>query len=214
MVTGPFVPLRVAVVQTFDKHTVPNERAWAGNTSEAMTSLDAEDTGEVRMIPPSTCPWRFSQVRVLMRTGRRNKMEEQELAFVRSQHVARLATIAADGTPSLVPICFALIDSDGPVIVSVLDDKPKSVPDEELARVRHIRREPRVSVIVDHYDEDWSRLAFVQIKGMARIVGPGDPAHATAIMALRSKYPQYHAMAVEQRPVMVIEPRSTTSWGI
>lgn len=141
-------------------------------------------------------------------------MKEPELAFVRSQPVARLATIAVDGTPSLVPICFALVDSDGPVIVSVFDDKPKSVPDENLARVRHIRREPRVSVIVDHYDEDWSRLAFVQVRGMARFTGPGDPVHATAILALRSKYPQYHAMAIEQRPVMVIAPYRTTSWGI
>jgi PPOX class probable F420-dependent enzyme len=141
-------------------------------------------------------------------------MKDPELAFVRSQCVARLATIAADGTPSLVPICFALIESDEPVIVSVLDEKPKSVPDQDLARVRHICREPRVSVIVDHYDEDWSRLAFVQIKRMARLVGPDDPAHVTAIAALRSKYPQYRAMAIEQRPVMVIEPRRAVSWGM
>jgi PPOX class probable F420-dependent enzyme len=141
-------------------------------------------------------------------------MKEPELAFVSSQRVARLATIAVDGTPSLVPVCFALIGSDEPAIVSVLDDKPKSVPDEELARVRHIRREPRVSVIVDRYDEDWSRLAFVQIRGIGRLVGPDDPLHATAIAALRSKYPQYHAMAIEQRPVMVIESCRVTSWGM
>lgn len=141
-------------------------------------------------------------------------MREPELAFVRSQRVARLATISADGTPSLVPICFALIEGDEPAIVSVLDDKPKSVPDQDLARVRHILREPRVSVIVDHYDEDWSLLAFVQIRGLARLVGPDDPAHAVAIATLRSKYPQYHAMAIEQRPVMVIEPYRKTSWGM
>ena len=141
-------------------------------------------------------------------------MQEPELTFVRSQRVARLATIAADGTPTVVPICFALIGNDEPVIVSVLDDKPKSVPDEDLARVRHIRRDPRTSLIVDHYDEDWSQLAFVQIRGIARLIEPDDPAHAPAITALRSKYPQYHAMAIEQRPVMVIEPRRTTSWGL
>lgn len=141
-------------------------------------------------------------------------MQEPELTFVTSQRVARLATIAADGTPTLVPICFALISNDEPLIVSVLDDKPKSVPDEHLARVRHIRHDPRISLIVDHYDEDWSQLAFVQIRGTARLVEPDDPAHATAIRALRSKYPQYQAMAIEQRPVMVIEPRRTTSWGL
>lgn len=141
-------------------------------------------------------------------------VKQPEIGFVRSQRVARLATIAADGTPSLVPICFAVIGSDEPLIVSVLDDKPKSVPDEDLARVRHIHREPRVSVIVDRYDEDWSRLAFVQVRGTARLIGPGDPIHALAITALRSKYPQYHAMSVEQRPVMVIRPHRTTSWGV
>jgi PPOX class probable F420-dependent enzyme len=141
-------------------------------------------------------------------------MKALELAFVSSQRVARLATIASDGTPALVPICFALLGSDDPVLVSVLDEKPKSVPDEDLARVRHIRREPRVNVIVDHYDEDWSRLAFVQVKGTARLIGPDDPAHVPAIAALRSKYPQYRAMAVEQRPVIVIQPYRTTSWGI
>ena len=141
-------------------------------------------------------------------------MKAPELAFVSSQRVARLATITPDGTPALVPICFALLGSDDPVLVSVLDEKPKSVPDGDLARVRHIRREPHVSVIVDHYDEDWSRLAFVQVKGTARLIGPDDPAHTPAITALRSKYPQYRAMAIEQRSVIVIEPYRTTSWGI
>lgn len=142
-------------------------------------------------------------------------MNDPELAFLRTQRVARLATIAADGMPSLVPICFAVIvDGDKPVIVSVLDDKPKSVPDRELARVRNIRRDPRVSLIADHYDENWSRLAFVQVRGRARLIGPGDPAHAPATAALRDKYPQYHAMPIEQRPVVVIEPQRTTSWGI
>jgi hypothetical protein len=54
----------------------------------------------------------------------------------------------------------------------------------------------------------------VQIKGTACLIGPDDPAHASAIAALRSKYPQYQAMAIEQRPVIVIQPYRTTSWGI
>jgi PPOX class probable F420-dependent enzyme len=143
-----------------------------------------------------------------------HRMKEAELVFVSSQHIARLATIAADGTPSLVPICFALIGRDEPVIVSVLDDKPKSVPDEELARVRHLRREPRVGLIIDHYDEDWSRLAFVQVRGAARLIEPDTPLHAAAIAALRSKYAQYHAMDIERRSVIVIELRRVTSWGL
>ncbi len=141
-------------------------------------------------------------------------MNSSELSFVKSQPVARLATIAADGTPSLVPICFALIGRDAPVIVSVVDEKPKSVPDADLARVRHIRRDPRVTVLVDRYHEDWSRLAFVQTRGVARLIGPGDPLHVPAIAALRQKYLQYCAMAIDQRLVLVIEPQRTTSWGL
>jgi PPOX class probable F420-dependent enzyme len=99
------------------------------------------------------------------------------------------------------------------VIVSVLDDKQKSVPDEELARVRHLRRDPRVSLIIDHYDEDWPRPAFVQVRGAARLIEPDTPLHAAAIAALRSKYAQYHAMVIERRSVMVIELRRVTSWG-
>jgi PPOX class probable F420-dependent enzyme len=141
-------------------------------------------------------------------------MKAAERAFLDGQRVARLATIAADGTPALVPICFALIGDATPVIVSALDEKPKSVPDENLARIRHIRRDPRVSLIVDRYDEDWARLAFVQVRGTARLVAPGDPLHAAAIAALREKYPQYRAMALERRPMIVIAPRRTTSWGL
>jgi PPOX class probable F420-dependent enzyme len=141
-------------------------------------------------------------------------MNSTEHSFVRSGRVARLATLTAGGTPSLVPICYALVGSDAPVIVSVLDEKPKSVPDAELARVRHIRRDPRVTVIVDRYDDDWSRLAFVQVRGVARLIEPHDSAHAPAIAALRRKYDQYRTMAIDQRPVIVIEPRRTTSWGL
>jgi PPOX class probable F420-dependent enzyme len=141
-------------------------------------------------------------------------MNAVEREFLDGQRVARLATIAADGTPSLVPVCFAVIGEADPVIVSVLDEKPKSVPDDELARVRHIRRDPRVSLIADRWDEDWSRLAFVRVSGTARLVAPGDSLHTTAIAALRAKYPQYRAMAIERRPVVAIAPGRTSSWGL
>lgn len=141
-------------------------------------------------------------------------MNERERSFLAAQRVARLATIGSDGTSSLVPVCFALIGDDKLSIVSVLDDKPKSVADRELARVRNVRRDPRVSVLADHYDEDWSQLGFVQVKGEARVIGPDDPDYSGAITALREKYPQYRDMAVEERLVMVIEPDRTTSWGV
>lgn len=138
----------------------------------------------------------------------------QELAFIASMRVGRLATIRADGAPSQVPICYAVLAGETPAIASVLDEKPKRVTDRELARVRNIRRDPRVSLLVDRYDEDWSWLAFVQIRGRARIVEPSETGHASAIAALREKYPQYRAMAIEHRPVILIEDLHARSWGL
>lgn len=134
------------------------------------------------------------------------------LAFLRTARVGHLATGDDRGRPSVVPICFALLDGAATVIVSVLDEKPKSVADTELARVRHIRAHPAVAVVVDRYDEDWSRLAWVQAKGTARVVAPGEDRHAAAIAALRAKYPQYLAMAIERRPVILIERLRIRAW--
>jgi PPOX class probable F420-dependent enzyme len=132
-----------------------------------------------------------------------------------SARVARLATVDAAGRPAIVPFCLALIEDagSGSVIVSVLDDKPKRVADTELARVRNIARNPSVAVLIDHYEEDWSRLAFVHVRGTASLLGPGDSGHAAAIAALRGKYPQYRAMAIEARPVIRIGALRATSWG-
>src|SRR5579884_315250 len=136
-----------------------------------------------------------------------------ELAFVRARRVGRLATVDAAGRPSVVPICYALIEAGGaPVVVSALDEKPKRVPVAELARVRHIRERPDVALIVDDYGEDWERLAFVQLHGRARLVAPAEPGHAAAIAALRAKYPQYAWMAIEARPVIWIEELRASSW--
>ena len=141
-------------------------------------------------------------------------MQSHEIQFIQHMRVARLGTIGAAGSPSLVPICFAVLGSDAPSIVSVLDEKPKGVADTELARVRNIRRDPRVTLIVDRYEEDWSKLAYVQMHGRARLIEPSDAVHAGAIQALREKYPQYRSMAIEHRPVIVIEPLRTRSWGL
>jgi PPOX class probable F420-dependent enzyme len=105
-----------------------------------------------------------------------------------------------------------MIGTDEPAVVSVLDEKPKRVADADLARVRNIERNPDVAFIVDHYDEDWSRLAFVHVRGRASLLAPGVEGHAAAIIALRRKYPQYRSMAIEQRPVILIGNLLATSW--
>jgi len=118
----------------------------------------------------------------------------------------------ARGFPSVVPFCFALLPGPEPTIVSVLDEKPKQVADGELARVRNIRMHPSVGFVIDCYDEDWSRLAYVQGRGIARVIEAGDPMHAEALVALRDKYPQYRTMVLENRGVIAIAALRLRSW--
>jgi PPOX class probable F420-dependent enzyme len=101
--------------------------------------------------------------------------------------VARLATVRPDGSPHLVPVVFAL---DGSTVVFAVDDKPKGT--RELQRLANIRADPRVSVLVDHYDEDWPSVWWVRADGRARVVDAG-PALDRAVALLAKKYPQYEA---------------------
>ena len=132
---------------------------------------------------------------------------------MRERRVGRLATADETGTPAVVPICYAVIERDGePVVVSALDEKPKRVTDAELARVRHIRARPEVALVVDDYGEDWERLAFVHLRGLARVVDPAEVGHEEGVEALRAKYPQYARMAIETRPMIAIASLTGTSW--
>jgi len=82
-----------------------------------------------------------------------------------SARVARLATVGADGNPHVVPICFAL---DGDTLYTAVDAKPKST--RALRRLANIRANPRVEVVIDHYEDDWTRLWWVRLAGRARVV--------------------------------------------
>src|SRR5687768_15374206 len=99
--------------------------------------------------------------------------------------VARLATLTADGRPHLVPICFAL---EGDTLYSVVDEKPKR--SKRLQRLENVRRRPEVTVLVDHYEEDWSRLWWVRLDGTARVLDEGEE-REHALVLLRTKYEQY-----------------------
>jgi PPOX class probable F420-dependent enzyme len=140
-------------------------------------------------------------------------VDPADLAFVRERRVGRLATADAEGTSSVVPVCYALVEGDGaPTIVTPLDAKPKTVDWRGLRRVRNIEARPALSFVVDDYDEDWTRLAWVLVRGRARLVEPGTPLHAAAVAALRQKYPQYRTMPLEDSPVIAVEPRATRGW--
>ena len=133
----------------------------------------------------------------------------EQARFLTSRRVGRLATASADGRPHAVPVCYAF---DGALLYTPIDEKPKRVGADRLLRVRNVRENPQVALVVDDYDEDWSKLAFVIVRGRAEIVERGD-ARSGALVLLREKYPQYRAMALEERPLLVIEPESVAAWG-
>jgi PPOX class probable F420-dependent enzyme len=126
--------------------------------------------------------------------------------------VARLATVGPAG-PRQVPVVFARA---GGALWSPIDGKPKGPG--ELARVRHVRADPRVSLLLDHYCEDWRCLWWVAVSGEARVVRPEDPSLdpevAAAVAALRAKYPHYASVPVLRPPATLlrVEPERVRSW--
>lgn len=139
-----------------------------------------------------------------------------ERAFLATERVARLATAAPDGTPHLVPVCYApaLADSGLAAVYIALDEKPKRVAPGALKRVRNLLANPAVALLIDRYDDaNWSRLAFLRLDGRATILPPDDAEHPAALALLRAKYPQYGAMALEGRPIVRITPVAARSWG-
>ncbi len=123
---------------------------------------------------------------------------------------AHLATAGASGAPHVIPVCFA---TDGRVLFSVLDQKPKQAQVTRLRRVRNIQENPQVSFVVDHYEEDWSRLGYILVMGTAELLFDGHERDG-AVQSLRRKYPQYRAMDLESNPVIKITPHRVVTWGV
>ncbi len=134
-------------------------------------------------------------------------LSASQLAFMHGQRVGHLATTDADGRPHVVPVCF--VYADGCFWIAI-DEKPKRT--QRLKRLRNIEANPKVSLVIDRYDEDWSRLAYVLVGGTASVIARG-PEHDQAVEALREKYAQYGAMRLEERPVIRIRPERVVSWG-
>jgi PPOX class probable F420-dependent enzyme len=144
--------------------------------------------------------------------------------FIAAARRAILATVAPDGRPRLVPVCYALAPDaddadDAPALLySPIDDKPKRSADpRRLARVRDIEARSSVSMLVDRWDEDWSSVAWVRVDGVADILWPDVPIEApgrrAAIALLREKYPQYAAHGLEALPIIRIVATRIVAWG-
>jgi PPOX class probable F420-dependent enzyme len=116
--------------------------------------------------------------------------------------VARLATLGTDGRPHVVPICFAL---DGDTLYTAVDAKPKST--RALRRLANIESDPRVEIVIDHYDEDWSKLWWVRLSGQARVIDHD----ARGLELLQAKYPQYRDEP-PAGPFVVVAIQARTAW--
>ena len=127
------------------------------------------------------------------------------LSRVLSARIARLATIDPDGCPHLVPIVFVI---HGQTLYTAVDDKPKS--SHRLRRIENARNRPDVTVLVDHYEDDWSRLWWVRLDGTARVLDDGEEAEL-ALRLLTDKYEQYRR-AGPHLPVLALDIRNWRTW--
>ena len=131
------------------------------------------------------------------------------LRLIRSARVAHLATADAHGQPHVIPICFVF---DGKDFYSPIDEKPKRTAAQKLKRLKNIRENPQVTLVIDHYEEDWRKLAYILVSGKARVLLSGAK-HRKAVKLLRRKYSQYRKMRIDRLPMILIRPKQTTSWG-
>ena len=135
---------------------------------------------------------------------------DPKVRFTRSP-VARLATVTPDGTPHLVPVVFAVDgehQSDRDVVYTAVDAKPKTT--QRLRRLANIESNPQVSLLVDHYADDWTQLWWVRIDGIAVIHHKGNVLHAGHDL-LRAKYAQYQTVPLNG-PVIAIAVQRWRSW--
>ncbi len=132
-----------------------------------------------------------------------------EERFLLAQRVGRLATADARGNPHVVPVCFALA---GGTLYITIDGKPKQESARPLKRLRNIAENPATAFVVDRYDEDWTRLGWVMLRGRAEILAAGKE-HGAAQALLRARYPQLEAMDLAHLPVIALRIERATSWG-
>jgi PPOX class probable F420-dependent enzyme len=144
--------------------------------------------------------------------GKRHTISPAVGRKLRQARVARFATLDARGRPHIVPICFA---SDGKILYTAIDQKPKRVSPERLVRVQNLRAVPNVALLIDEYDEDWTQLWYVLIRGRAKLIPrSAHKERARAMSKLRAKYPQYaRGMLREDALIVRISPERTISWG-
>jgi PPOX class probable F420-dependent enzyme len=135
-------------------------------------------------------------------------LNDVQRGFLDRSRVAHLATADRSGVPHLVPVCFCL---DGLSVYITADEKPKRT-DIPLKRVRNIRENPAVALTVDRWDEDWTRLGWIMLRGPAEILADGQE-HDRAQVLLRRRYAQYRVMDLAALPVIAVRVERVLAWG-
>ncbi len=135
-------------------------------------------------------------------------LSDVQRRFLEQSRVAHLATADHSGVPHLVPACFCV---HAATLYVTIDEKPKrlNIP---LKRLRNIMENPAVAVTVDRWDEDWTRLGWVMLRGAAEILADGAE-HDAAQDQLRLRYTQYRPMNLASLPVIAVRIRRVLSWG-
>jgi PPOX class probable F420-dependent enzyme len=142
--------------------------------------------------------------------------------FVVAARRATLATLDGRGRPRLVPICFVVDQGDGDTggrltLYSAIDEKPKRSADPmSLGRVRDIVARPTATVLVDRWDEDWSKLAWLRAYGVGEMLEPQShevDEHRRVVAELRRRYPQYEEHELENRPIIKVSIDRVIAWG-
>jgi PPOX class probable F420-dependent enzyme len=227
--TADFTSFRVGAGYLNLIEAPPDRRwGWWGRVILHVADVDALYAralaeGFQPQAPPHDAPWgeRFfhlgdpdghelSFARPLSQVGSaapRSLPSASERRFLEQRRIAHLATADRSGEPHLVPVCFALT---GATLYITIDEKPKRRGG--LKRLRNIAENPSVAVTADHYDEDWTKLGWVMLRGRAEILTQGAE-HDEAQELLRERYPQLRAMAIAELPVIALRIARVTSWG-
>jgi PPOX class probable F420-dependent enzyme len=134
-------------------------------------------------------------------------LSDRERHFLAACRVAHLATADARAQPHVVPVCFVVAED---TLYITIDEKPKR--GAPLKRVHNIAENPLVAVVADRYDDDWTRLGWVMLRGRAEILA-GGAEHDRAQALLRGRYRPLNAMRIEALAVIAVHLERVTSWG-
>jgi PPOX class probable F420-dependent enzyme len=135
-------------------------------------------------------------------------LSEHQARFLVNRRVGHFATADARAIPHLVPVCFVVSDD---ALYITIDQKPKGDV-RALKRLRNIIENPVAAFVADRWDEDWTRLGWVMLRGPVEILADGGE-HDRAQALLRARYPQYSGMELGALPVIALRIKRVTSWG-